>query len=256
MQRLFLTGVMLGVLTSCVGAGDRDEAVDSYERAASLAKARDFTDAFTALEGCMHAGYPTPSDVLCSDDFRPLLDDPRWRPRIYELLEASAREQSISMVGPDEPGEPMILTVRIVAGHREPPEAIEPPVRRAGVGVGLVHVNAVGYYQPWTKNESWNPRQFGFALTDETGTVVVRTIRPGYYAPEYEAPDEPAHVHYNVEQNGVLLRASEFFFEDDPRLAGDARREAEAQRAPIASIARDDEGVWRAEVTIPVRGLR
>ena len=135
-------------------------------------------------------------------------------------------------------------------------EPIEPAVQRAGLVVGLVHVDSAGYYQPWTKNERWNPRQFGFAVTDEKGTVVVRTIRPGYYAPEYEAPQEPAHVHYDVEQDGDLLRAAEFFFEDDPRLVGETRREAAEQRVPIASIARDDEGVWRAEVTIPVRGLR
>ena len=137
------------------------------------------------------------------------------------------------MVPPDQPGEPMIFG----RAHRR-------RIRRAGAGcaadpkggvvVGLVQVNAAGYYQPWEPDEAWNPRHFGFGVTDESGTVVVRTIRPAYYGEEYGAPDEPAHVHYSVQSNGALLRASEFFFADDPRLVGDKRRDAEATRAPIA----------------------
>ena len=270
MHRTLLLCGMLCILASCDGVSEsaegdalphrdpadserHDDPEAHYAEASSLAMAGDHDGAFDALQRSMRAGYAAPSDVLCSESLRSLLDDPQWRPRVRELLKSAARESSISMVRPDEPGEPMVLTVRIVSGRDESPGPAAPPAVRKGIVVGIVHVNAAGYYQPWTKNEDWNPRHFGFAVTDETGTVVVRTIRPGYYAPEYEAPNEPAHVHYDIEYKGEILRASEFFFEDDPRLVADGR---DADGQPIASMVRDDEGVWRAEVTIPVWGLR
>jgi len=232
------------------------DAADSFEIASSHAMDGDLSSAFAALESSLLAGYQTPSDVLRSNRLRGLLDSSEWRPRVRDLLKASARESEISMVRNDEPGEPMVLTILIVGGHREPPLAVEPPFAKSGVVVGLVQVNDAGHYRSPDEGQDWNPRHFGFGVTNGTGAIVIHTVRPGYYAPEYGAPEEPSHAHYNVEDNGVLLRASEFFFEDDPRLTSEVRQRAERNRVPIASIARDGNGVWRAEVTIPVRGLR
>lgn len=265
MRRIMPAVVMLGLLTACEGnrsggaAGSeaRESAAALYAQATSLASTGDFESALASLRRSLLAGYATPSDVLHSQPLRPLLNDPALRSRTRDLLKRHAREHSITMVRTDEPGEPMVLRVRVVAAEAsEPPIAADPAEAQAGVLVGIVHVDAAGYYQPWPDEQDWNPRLFGFAMTDETGTVTVRTIRPSYYAPEYEAPDEPRHVHYNIEHDGALLRASEFFFDDDPRLTGDARSEAEARGVPIARVHRDDEGVWHSEVTIPVQGLR
>lgn len=273
MRQLIMLCIALGVLSSCGGpsgspvavgdqhgtgieSGPPGSAASAYRHAAALAQRGELAGALEALERSMRAGYPTPSDALTDDALRPLLDDSLLRPRVRDLLRANARETSITMTGPEAPGEPMILTVRVVGSRTEPPTAAEPAIVRPGVLVGIVQVDAAGYYQPWTGADDWNPRHFGFGVTDEAGAFVVRTVRPGYYAPEYNSPDEPAHMHYNIERRGTLLRASEFFFDDDPRLTGEARRRAEDEAIPIATVTRGGDGVWRADVTIPVRGLR
>ncbi|NNM25903.1 MAG: hypothetical protein HKO59_07935 [Phycisphaerales bacterium] len=243
---------LLPFLVACAGhpGPSSESAAQQLYRDASAMTRADPAGAVAVLQSSLAAGYPSPSDVLVSAAWSPILDDPARRPQLFEILKDAARETSIAMASPATPGEPMVLTVRIVGAR------VEPPLVRAGVVVGIVHVDADGHYQPWKPELDWNPRHFGFAVTDESGTAVVRTVRPGYYASEYDAPDEPRHVHYNIEQDGRLLRASEFFFEDDPRLTAERRREAADAGIPIATVTRDESGVWRAEVTIPVRGLR
>lgn len=263
---LLLLCVTLGLLSGCGGTTESEltspaaiEAVETaaiFTHAESLSAQGDLAGAFAALQRSLQAGYPSPSDVLSSAGFGPLLDDAEWRPKLYDLLRENARESDITMVSPDAAGEPMVLTVRVVAGQSDPPVPVEPAFSREGVIVGLVHVNDAGYYNPTDRDASWNPRLFGFAVTDGSGTIVVRTIRPGYYAPEHDSMAEPAHAHYTIEYNGNPLRASEFFFSDDPRLTEATRREAERMRVPIASVTRGADGVWQAEVSIPVLGLR
>lgn len=253
MKTLLSLCVTFGILTSCAPS---TEAERLFRQAETMARRGHFEEAFATLGRSLEAEYPTPSDVVSDPSFTALLDDPAWRPKVLKVLQSHPRESSITMAYPNATGEPLVLTVHVVGGVNEPPQPATPPILREGVMITLVHVDAAGYYQEWTPNEDWNPRHFGVAQTDDTGTVVARTILPGYYGAKYEAPDEPRHIHYNVEYNGALLRASEFYFDDDPRLVGDVRREAERNRVPIATVKRDDAGMLHAEVTIPVRGLR
>ncbi len=262
---LIMRSVMI-ILTVWLGACHPHQASHQTDQAAvdgaaRLEEARGaasegrLDEAFDLVSAAIVAGAERPSRIAASGHFDDLLDDPALRPRMFELLRTHAHEHDVSIRSTHEGAEPMVVTIRVVAGESEPPRPRLPVAPAVHARVGIVHTDPSGYYQPYAANQDWNPRHFAFGVTDESGVLVVRTVRPGYYAPEYEAPDEPRHMHYTIDVGGVLLRASEFYFNDDPRLHGEVRRHAEEGWNPIAEVTRDADGVWRADVVIPVRGL-
>ena len=196
----------------------------SLEGAYSALTGADFRTVLTLLEESFASGYPTPSEVLADPAFRPLRDDPQWRPQLHDLLAGVARESSIRMVDPEEPGTPLALTLRILDGPTGDPVQ--------GVHVKFVHVDHRGLYAPNDLDQklvSWNPRLFGFCTTDA---------------------DEPAHIPFTVNKEGYREWGGEIFFDDDPR--GDAAVRSESRRAgtPIAATTLDEHGVLQTSVTL------
>ena len=227
---LALLGLGL-VIVSCLSAPESTthglSAAELFERAARQAAVGRLGAAYEALELSFEGGFARPSWVQGDARFRKLLDAPEWRRRVYSLVEGAAREHRVVVVGPEERGERLVLTVRVVD---EAGRAL------AGTRVGFVQTDADGYYQAWQPDEMWNPRWFAMGVTDADGWITAETIRPGYYAPEYEAPDELAHVHLDVVRPGFREFHGEVVFDDDPRLEAARRREVEAASTPIATV--------------------
>lgn len=218
--------------------------IQSLEGARSALADGDPAAALHRMELAFASGFPTPSEVLTDPVFRTLRDDPTWRPQLRDLMEGYAREHSMRMVDPEEPGTPLAMSMRFL--DQESGEPLE------GVHVKIVHVDHNGLYAPEDLDQkliSWNPRLFGFCTTDAEGTVHVQTIRPSYYHPHYDA-EEPAHIHFTVNAKGYREWGGEIFFDDDPRVDDEIRRESRRVGTPIARTVPDEQGVLQTSVSL------
>jgi protocatechuate 3,4-dioxygenase beta subunit len=112
------------------------------------------------------------------------------------------------LVGPEEPGQRLVVSGRIVRQDGAP---------AAGVRLSVYHTDSEGYY---TRPVS-DPRRArirGVLVTDPGGRYELRTILPGRY------PDrrQEAHIHVHLEGAGTPEHWIEsFLFEGDPCLRAD-----------------------------------
>jgi len=154
---------------------------------------------------------------------------------------------SIVVAGPDEPGERLVVTGRVIEGTK----------LIAGASVYVFHTDAKGFYAPDRSgpDAELDPRLHGALRTDAEGRYRYATIRPGSYG------GNAAHVHYIVVARGYKPRIFDLWFQDDPILV--ARRQAgepqiqQSMRdgsfykaAPdliaIRPVGRDAAGIWHA----------
>ena len=146
---------------------------------------------------------------------------------------------------PDEPGQRLVVTGRILDGVR--------PIADASLFV--FHTDASGQYAPDKSGNDaeLHPRLQGLLRTDSEGRYRYETIRPGSYG------QNAAHVHYVVKAKDYKSRLLDLWFEDDPILvARRANREPEvppsiqkssyyiasADVVAIRPVRRDINGVW------------
>lgn len=138
------------------------------------------------------------------------------------------------MTPKDEPGEPLVVSGRVVDDDLK-------PVKDALIYV--FHTNHQGSYSSTggnaTMGDSLNPRLFGYLRTDADGRYQYRTIRPA----GYPGDGPPAHVHYEVEARGHPQLVTELMFEGDPRLTRENRRGILRAGFVIAEVAKDKDGV-------------
>lgn len=97
------------------------------------------------------------------------------------------------LAGPEEPGERLLLTGRVLASDGSRPAA--------GVTVYAYHTNAAGLYANGTRETEWSRRHGrlrGWVRTDADGRYAFSTIKPAPY------PDRslPAHIHLFVGETG------------------------------------------------------
>ena len=154
---------------------------------------------------------------------------------------------SIVVAGPDEPGERLIVTGRVIDGTT--------PV--VGASVYVFHTDATGDYATGLSglDAELDPRLHGALRTDLEGRYRYETIRPGSY------DNNAAHVHYIVVAAGYQPRIFDLWFQDDPILV--ARRQAGEPQIPqslrntrfhkvapdgiaIRPVKRDATGTWHA----------
>jgi protocatechuate 3,4-dioxygenase beta subunit len=132
---------------------------------------------------------------------------PSLIPREYlapKYLAASDAPSSIVVAGPDEPGERLVVTGRVLYGTK--------PV--AGASVYVFHTDVKGLYAPGRSgpDAELDPRLHGAVRTDAQGGYRYETIRPGSYN------NNAAHVHYVVVAPGYQPRMFDLWFQDDPIL--------------------------------------
>jgi protocatechuate 3,4-dioxygenase beta subunit len=212
------------------------------ERSAELRR-RSKTDPagiFFDLESSLKEGTREASEVLADADLFQLHEEPRFR----ELIRKNAVQPTATLITPDEPGEPLIVSGRILDDENKPV---------AGAIVYVYHTNQAGVYSTKGGNtasmgDSLNPRLFAFLRTGTDGKYEYRTIRPG----QYPGSGPPAHVHYEVTAYKCDKKVTELMFEDDSRLTAAGRREFENNGFVIARPIRGDDGAWRClcDVTI------
>jgi protocatechuate 3,4-dioxygenase beta subunit len=118
--------------------------------------------------------------------------------------------------------------------------------------VYLYHTDARGDYGPndarvpLTGSDNDYARLFGYAVTDTSGTIEIRTIRPGGY------PDStfPEHVHVRITCSDKRSFGAEIWFDDDPRVDRAAREEAARDRISICPVTIDASGQASIEARI------
>jgi protocatechuate 3,4-dioxygenase beta subunit len=164
-----------------------------------------------------------------------------------KYLAPSDASSSIVIAGPDEPGERLVVTGRVIDGTK--------PVASASIFV--FHTDVKGRYAPGVSgpDAELNPRLCGLLRTDGQGGYRYETVRPGSY------DGNAAHVHYIVVARGYKPRIFDLWFQDDPILV--ARRQAGEPQIPqslrnspfykaapdniaIRPVTRDAAGVWHA----------
>lgn len=146
---------------------------------------------------------------------------------------------TVRLAGPDEPGERMILSGRVLTADGTAPAA--------NVIVYAHQTNAAGLYAGGRQGPQWSARHGrlrGWAKTDAAGRYVFHTIKPAPY------PDRtmPAHVHLYIAEPG-----RQPYYIDDVVFAGEfgvtpayrARQELRAGSG-IVTLGRSREGVWLA----------
>lgn len=215
-------------------------ASELYQMAVNHAGEDNWKAALAALSSALDAGYPSPSDILTSSEFRQLRDDPVLLSSLRDVMAKHPRPSRITMVDGDEPGIPMNLEVTIM--DEEDGNPVD------GVEVKIVHVDNRGLYQPGDLEAGameWNPRLFGYCTSGAEGKVNIRTIRPAYYAPIYDA-EEPAHVHFTLSRVGYRDWAGEIFFDDDDRIDSEALNAG----TPIARVVTGKSGIQNVSVTL------
>lgn len=151
----------------------------------------------------------------------------------------SALSGTTRIAGPDEPGERMMLTGRVMtADGREP---------AVGVVIYAHHTNAAGLYANGLPDTQWSRRHGrlrGWVRTDSEGRYSFDTVKPAPY------PDRtmPAHVHLFVGEPGKRP-----YYIDDVVFDGEfgvtpAYRDAQELRggSGIVRLSRASSGLWSA----------
>jgi protocatechuate 3,4-dioxygenase beta subunit len=188
--------------------------------------------ALTALQSAAKAGDLSQTRCLTEPGLIVLHEQRPFR----DLMRRIARQSEIAMTPPDEPGESLIVSGRVVDDDLK-------PVKDALIYV--FHTNHQGSYSSTggnaTMGDSLNPRLFGYLRTDADGRYQYRTIRPA----GYPGDGPPAHVHYEVQARGHETLVTELMFEGDPRLSSENRREIVQAGFVIAEVTKDKDGVQR-----------
>ena len=153
---------------------------------------------------------------------------------------------SVVIAGPDEPGERLVVTGRVLDGVTPVP----------GVSIYAFHADMKGLYEREGMQRGVDPRLYGAMRSDESGRYRYETIRPGYYGNS----DNPSHVHYVVNAPGYKPRLVDLRFEDDPVVAARRKRGIadddgfEPGKIVVRPVKRDARGVWH--VTRDVEMIR
>ena len=80
-------------------------------------------------------------------------------------------------------------------------------------------------------------RLFGYAKTDASGKFEIHTVKPS----GYPQSDLPAHIHVEITGlAGYQPRITEFLFDDDERLVGNIRANAQGEAFIISEPERTD----------------
>ena len=116
---------------------------------------------------------------------------------------------------PGEPGEPLVLSGRVVDRAGRP---------AAGIVVYAYHTDRRGIYPhaPGLRGAAARHGALrGWAMTDAAGRYRFETIRPG----SYPGRDVPQHIHMHVIEPGrATYYIDDVMFADDPKLTAAQRR--------------------------------
>jgi len=140
----------------------------------------------------------------------------------------------INLIPPDEPGEKLVVTGRVLGPDGKTPVP--------GASVYVYQTDRTGIYSR-PVNDSRTPRLKANLRTDAAGRYEYGTIKPG----SYPNTQNPAHIHYVVNAPGFKERIFEIVFEDDPLVDQRIRAQAATEDSgfSIRPLERDPKGGLR-----------
>ncbi len=135
-----------------------------------------------------------------------------------------------------EPGEPLEISGTIYKKDGKTPAR--------EIILYVYHTNAKGFYEA-SKNQTGTSRHHGhlrgWVKTDEKGRYRFQSIRPAPY-PNGKAP---AHIHCIIkEPHKNEYWIDNYFFEDDPNLAIEKRRQHWRGGLGIIKLTKNENGAW------------
>jgi protocatechuate 3,4-dioxygenase beta subunit len=145
------------------------------------------------------------------------------------------------VTSPEEPGEPLQISGRILQPDGKPAE---------GIVLFIYHTDATGYYNE--KDDASHPRLKGWMKTGPDGRYQFRTIRP---AP-YPHRTTPAHIHAHVYGPQYSERSIEdYWFEGDPFITDQelAKRKAQGDVPAIVSVKLNGDRIWQGSRDITLK---
>ncbi len=154
---------------------------------------------------------------------------------VYEGMPKNLGWQTV-IADSSEPGELLEITGTIFKKDGKTPAK--------DIILYVYHTNAKGYYKPSEEQTGWSRHHGhlrGWVKTDEKGHYRFRSIRPAPY-PNGKAP---AHIHGIIkEPDKNEYWIDNYFFEDDPNLALEKKRQRWRGGSGIIQLTKNGAGVW------------
>ena len=184
--------------------------------AASCLRAQpDTTTLLKEVETRLNAGSHV-SQILTEKKYSAIHPDTRFR----ELINKNSNDKILVIAPEDEPGKKIkvIGTVKNGSGQIV-----------ADALVYLYQTDSRGWYSAdaphvqMYEGDMRHARLFGYVKTNKQGQFELHTVKPS----GYPQSDLPAHIHVHVTANGYRAYVNEFLFDDDDRLVGNIRANAQ-----------------------------
>ena len=180
--------------------------------------------ALQAIENKLKNKSVTVSSILSDEQYLSLHPDTGFR----ELVKKYCSTEPVKIVTGNEPGRKIRVVATLTDGQGQPVP---------GAVVYFYQTDAKGWYaadRPHVGGNSGDQRHarlFGYAKTDTAGRFEIHTVKPS----GYPQSDLPAHIHVEVHDWGPYhTKITEFLFDDDERLEGRIRSNAEQSNFIIA----------------------
>ena len=182
----------------------------------------DSTTLLKEVETKLNSGT-TVSQVLTEKKYLSIHPDSRFR----ELINKYSSDKVLAIAPADEPGKKIrvLCTVKNESGKSIP-----------GALVYLYQTDAKGWYAADAphvqafEGDIRHARLFGYVKTNGQGQFELHTVKPS----GYPKSDLPAHIHVHVSANGYRPYGTEFLFDDDERLVGSIRTNAQRNQFLIS----------------------
>ena len=147
--------------------------------------------------------------------------------RFRDLIHKYSSDKVLTITADDEPGKKIkvLCTVKNEAGQA-----------MADALVYLYQTDSRGWYAADAPHVQLNEgdmrhaRLFGYVKTNNQGQFELRTVKPS----GYPQSDLPAHIHVHVTASGYTAYVNEFLFDDDERLVGNVRTNAQRNNFMIS----------------------
>ena len=177
------------------------------------------------IESKLKTGSANVSAVLTDNNYLPLHPETTFR----EVIKKYCTDSPVKIAMDTEPGK----KIKVLATLQD-----ETGKGIAGAVVYFYQTDAKGWYaanQPHVGGNSGDQRHarlLGYAKTGAAGKFEIHTVKPS----GYPQSDLPAHIHVEITGlPGYQPRITEFLFDDDERLVGDTRANAQGDAFIISS---------------------
>lgn len=184
----------------------------------------DTTALLNEVETKLKSKTASASSILSDKNYLMLHPQTSFR----ELIKKYCTSSPVKITSDTEPGK----KIKVLASLKD-----ESGKSITGAVVYFYQTDAKGWYaadQPHVGGNSGDQRHariFGYAKTDAAGKFEIHTVKPS----GYPQSDLPAHIHVEIRDlPGYQPIITEFLFDDDERLVGEIRNNAQQDRFQIA----------------------